>query len=138
METQKNSSRLQTGKQRKSPRAESGSGPTNWRNVAAKHREVLTILLDPPGNEPDVTQIEKIRQCEYRIFFARGLKRDFALFSWTRNFSEARKKNCKNALALGILCDRLATVWGSHCFEFVEVERLPQWGEPRIRLGRSG
>ena len=39
------------------------SGPPSWRKVPAKHREVLTITRDPPGNEPDVTQNGKGRQC---------------------------------------------------------------------------
>src|SRR5260221_10887615 len=38
-------------------------GPPSWENSEAKHREVPTIPLDPPGNEPDVTQNGKGRQC---------------------------------------------------------------------------
>ena len=41
----------------------SASGPPSWKEIPAKHREVLTITLDPPGNEPDVTQNGKGRQC---------------------------------------------------------------------------
>jgi len=42
--------------------------------VAAIHREVPTIPLDPPRNGPDVTQIKKIRQHQSKVF----CKRDFA------------------------------------------------------------
>jgi hypothetical protein len=39
------------------------SGPPSWEKVEAKHLEAPTIPLDPPGNEPDVTQNGKGRQC---------------------------------------------------------------------------
>jgi len=41
----------------------SALGPPSWSKCPAKHREVLNISLDPPRNEPDITQIKKIRQC---------------------------------------------------------------------------
>ncbi len=44
-------------------------GPPNLKSVAAIHREVPTIPLDPPGNGPDVTQIKKIRQHKSKIFY---------------------------------------------------------------------
>ncbi len=43
----------------------SALGPPSWRKGAAMHREVLNISLDPPRNEPDITQIKKIRQCVF-------------------------------------------------------------------------
>jgi hypothetical protein len=52
-------------------------GPPNWKFVTARHREVLNIPLDPPGNGPDVTQIKKIRQYDSEIFLV-GLLRNFA------------------------------------------------------------
>jgi hypothetical protein len=44
-------------------------GPPNLKSVAAIHREVPTIPLDPPGNGPDVTQIKKIRQHKSKLFY---------------------------------------------------------------------
>jgi hypothetical protein len=45
--------------------------PPSWKKVEEKHREVLTIPLDPPGNEPDVTQNGKGRQCVSAKFVKR-------------------------------------------------------------------
>src|SRR5579859_2698829 len=48
------------------------SGPPNLESVAAIHREVPTIPLDPPGNGPDVTQIKNFRQHMSSIFWNGG------------------------------------------------------------------
>jgi hypothetical protein len=63
-------------------------GPPNLKSVAAIHREVPTIPLEPPGNGPDVTQIKKIRQHQSKIF----CKRDFAKGAPTRK-SRHRSQN---------------------------------------------
>jgi hypothetical protein len=47
------------------PNVPGALGPPSWRRGAAMHREVLNISLDPPRNEPDITQIKKIRQCVF-------------------------------------------------------------------------
>jgi hypothetical protein len=39
--------------------------------VVRKHREALNISADPPGNETDITQNKKFRQCVIAIFEGR-------------------------------------------------------------------
>jgi hypothetical protein len=58
--------------QRKRSTLTSVSGPPSWRKSEAKHREAPTIPLDPPGNEPDVTQNGKGRQCVSARFAKRA------------------------------------------------------------------
>lgn len=43
-------------------------GPPNLEFFVARHREVLNIPLDPPGNGPDVTQINFFRQYDSKLF----------------------------------------------------------------------
>ena len=83
----------------------SASGPPSWRKSEAKHREVLTIPLDPPGNEPDVTQNGKGRQCVSATFAKRAT---LEKISATKELSWQTKKKCNNALALRVSCGRLA------------------------------
>jgi hypothetical protein len=72
----------------------SAPGPPSWRKFDAKHREVLTIPLDPPGNEPDVTQNGKGRQCVSAE--SRGaLLRTFLV---PQEFGRQGKKKCNKRL----------------------------------------
>jgi hypothetical protein len=41
--------------------------PADWSSLFRKHREVLNISLDPLGNETDITQIKKFRQCVFTM-----------------------------------------------------------------------
>ena len=91
--------------QRKRSTLTSVSGPPSWRKSEAKHREAPTIPLDPPGNEPDVTQNGKGRQCVSARFAKRAT---LEKISATKEFSWQTKKKCNNALAHGVSCGRLA------------------------------
>lgn len=48
------------------------SGPPSLESDTTIHREVLTIPLDPPGNGPDVTQINFPRQYKSKNFYRTG------------------------------------------------------------------
>jgi hypothetical protein len=48
------------------------SGPPSWRKFAAKHREVLGITGDPPGNERMLLKMQKhVNACVKVIWIAR-------------------------------------------------------------------
>src|SRR5882724_11379525 len=48
------------------------SGPPSWRKVSAKHREVLGITGDPPGNERMLLKMQKhVNACVKMILIAR-------------------------------------------------------------------
>src|SRR6267154_2887512 len=48
------------------------SGPPSWRKVSAKHREVLCITGDPPGNERMLLKMQKhVNACVKMILIAR-------------------------------------------------------------------
>jgi len=83
------------------------AGPTDWSSVTPKHCEVLDIPWDPPEFEPDITEIEKIRQCVF-VAFSNGIRKQ------KKNRANGSKKNLrprKNLLALPMRCDRLAPIW---------------------------
>jgi hypothetical protein len=85
-----------TGKaQRNRATLTSASGPPSWKKSEAKHREVLTIPLDPPGNEPDVTQNGKGRQCVSARFAKRAT---LEKISATKEFARKQKRNVTTRL----------------------------------------
>src|ERR1700681_4149232 len=70
-------------------RPASAWSPPSWKKFDAKHREAPTISLDPPGNEPDVTQNGKGRQCVSARF------RSENLFSLRKNSRRRKKRNAE-------------------------------------------
>src|ERR1700687_458121 len=93
------------GEQRSTPT--SVPGPPSWKNSDAQHREVLTIPRDPPGNEPDVTQNGKGRQCVSAKFASCTAPGN--ILPSGKNFGGEEIKKCNNALARGASCGRLAS-----------------------------
>jgi hypothetical protein len=92
-------------------------GPPSWKEIPAKHREVLTIPLDPPGNGTDVTQNGKRRQCVCAgLSLCVSARLQGATPSRTSGASadisgyEANDRECNNLLARGVGCGRLASV----------------------------
>jgi hypothetical protein len=61
-------------------------------------------LSGPPGNETDITQNKKIRQCVIAMILEKHLPLG------EPRFRTKTKKNCKNLLARGKSCGRLAPV----------------------------
>src|SRR5229473_6832745 len=100
---QRESARLET-QQRSAPLR--ASDPPSWENSEAQHREVLTIPLDPPGDESDVTENGKRRQCASATF-----KKTFRALkaSDCAPGKAGCKKTSNNALARGVSCGRLAS-----------------------------
>jgi hypothetical protein len=99
-------------------RPSSAWSPPSWKKFGAKHREAPTISLDPPGNEPDVTQNGKGRQCVSAGKFLRRTWRCRCNLHDRWIWIEACDRKSggktaalhkkKNALALAISCGRLA------------------------------
>src|SRR6266849_4764454 len=74
--------------------------------LETQQREVLTIPLDPPGDESDVTENGKRRQCASATF-----KKTFRALkaSDCAPGKAGCKKTSNNALARGVSCGRLAS-----------------------------
>jgi hypothetical protein len=85
--------------QRKRSTPMSALGPPSWKEIPPKHREVLTITRDPPGNGRMLLKMEKhVNACVIAVLISAGLSSE----------SSIRKAN-KNALAHGVSCGRLAS-----------------------------
>ena len=86
----------------------------------------------PPGFDPDITQIEKIRQCKFAL---RRLvlvgQRNQCLES--SRAAQQKQDVCKNLLASRKTCDIFAPFWIPHC-EWREVRCAP-WGTLRDKTG---
>ena len=115
--------RTGAGAQRESARLESEKrcrpasawSPPSWKKFEAKHREAPTIPLDPPGNEPDVTQNGKGRQCVSAGEILEGEAESTVRRFGYRKFCDPKSGSKsaalhkkKNALALRVSCGRLA------------------------------
>src|ERR1700676_3832460 len=70
----------------------------------------LPFPLDPPGNEPDVTQNGKGRQCVSARFAGRATFVN--IFGRERILAGEKIRKCNNALALALSCGRLAAFTG--------------------------
>jgi hypothetical protein len=93
--------------QGESASAASVRGPSDWRSVIRKHREALSISADP---------LETKRILLKTIFFVNACLRwiEKILPFRRARFWSRKKEKCKNPLAPGKSCDRLAPVCVPH------------------------